>query len=129
MFKRILLTLCLIILPVTISGQTRDLDQWYAGYNHKYFQDELPKNTEITTTLNDDRFMALTLFSHDHFHIDINLKYNISTKTQRINLLHESCHILVFVEHDDDPEFDDHGPHWQRCMHSLADQNAFNDLW
>lgn len=124
--KSILLFL-LLLSPNVIFSQDRHLDEWYASYNHTYFQDELPKTVVITRNLQDDRFMAITDYSDGYYHIGINPRFNLSTKTERINLLHEQCHILGFVEHDD--EFDQHGPKWQQCMHNLANQGAFNDLW
>lgn len=104
-----------------------DLTQWYLGYNHTYFQDALPNDVVLTRDLNDDRFMAITFYDTGQYHIQINPKYNISTKQERINLLHESCHVLLFIEQD--TELDDHGPHWQACMMRLADAGAFKDLW
>jgi hypothetical protein len=126
LIKRILLILLLTALPIT-AQQDRHLDEWYASFNHSYFQDELPANTVITRNLTDDRFMAITEYENGRYHIGINPKYNISSKSERINLLHEMCHIRGFIEHDD--EFDQHGLKWQTCMHSLADQKAFEDLW
>lgn len=109
-----------------IPDREQDLRAWYSGFNHTYFQDELPPAV-ITENLADDTKMAETFYEAGSYRVAINPKYNLSTKTERINLLHESCHILIFVEHDE--EFDDHGPHWQACMHHLADQNAFDNLW
>lgn len=126
MLKSIVLGL-LLTLPTGISGQDRHLDEWYASFNHSYFQDELPKMVVITRNLADDRFMAITDYDNGYFHIGINPKFNLSTKTERINLIHEMCHVQGFVEHDD--EFDQHGMKWQACMHRVADQNGFNDLW
>lgn len=126
MIKRLVFAVALLAVGVSVQPD-RHLDEWYASYNHAYFQDELPKDVLITRTLNDPRFMALTLYSDGHYHIDINPKYNLSTKTERINLLHESCHIRQFIE--DDEEFDQHGPHFQNCMLGLAKQGAFSDLW
>ena len=103
------------------------LDAWYAGYNHEYFQDELPKTTVITKELADDRFMALTFYENGRYHIALNPKYNFSNKIERENLLHESCHVRIFIEHEE--EFDDHGPKWQACMLELANKGAFKDLW
>lgn len=122
-----IVSLMCLMLASTAQTQDRNLDAWYRGYNHKYFQDELPFDTEITRTLNDDRFMAITFYDNGRYHIEMNPKYNLSTKTERINLLHESCHIRIFIEHDE--EFDDHGPHWQSCMHGLSAQGAFEDIW
>ena len=127
--RNLLLSILVAVLfaaPVAHTEQ-RDLDQWYRGYDHKYFQDELPQDVIISRTLADDRFMAITFYDSGHYHIELNPKYNISTKSERINLLHESCHVEMFVEKED--EFDDHGPHWQACMHRLSNQGAFEDLW
>jgi hypothetical protein len=118
----------IIMAMISFTNAAPDsLDSWFAGYNHAYFQDELPKTTVITKDLTDDRFMALTFYENGAYHIALNPKYNFSTKIERENLLHESCHILIFIEHEE--EFDDHGPKWQHCMHRLADQGAFEDLW
>ncbi len=124
---KILLAVLLLAYPTMISSQDRHLDEWYTAYNHMYFQDELPKTVVITRNLQDDRFMAITDYSDGLYHIGINPRYNLSTKTERINLLHEQCHILGFVEHDD--EFDQHGPKWQACMLRIAKSGGFNDLW
>lgn len=126
MLKQIFL-IAILMMPQAISSQDRQLDSWYASYNHQYFQDELPATTVITRNLADDRFMAITEYDDGRYHIGINPRYNISTKTERINLLHEMCHIRGFIEHDD--EFDQHGAKWQQCMHSLADQGALELLW
>jgi hypothetical protein len=110
------------------ADEDRHLDAWYATYNHMYFQDRLPKTTVITRNLTDDRFMAQTFYENNFYHIAINPRYNESRKTEKLNLLHESCHIEVFIDKEED-EFDDHGEHWQRCMHRLADEKAFENLW
>ena len=125
MIKRILIAI--MLLAASASAAPDGLDSWYAGYNHEYFQDELPKTVVITKTLNDDRFMALTFYENGAYHIALNPKYNFSTKIERENLLHEMCHIRIFVEHDE--EFEDHGPKWQACMLELAKKGAFADLW
>lgn len=121
---------CLTSIPTTTSATNDDrhLDTWYATYNHEYFQDELPKTVVITRNLTDDRFMAQTFYENNFYHISINPRFNESRKIEKFNLLHESCHIYIFINHEED-EFDDHGSHWQKCMHKLADQGAFELLW
>jgi predicted SprT family Zn-dependent metalloprotease len=126
MIKR--LVVAIILLAASTSGQPdRHLDEWYASYNHAYFQDELPAKVIITRNLRDDRFIALTEYSGGFYHIEFNKKYTVSDITERETLLHEMCHLRQFVEHDD--EFDQHGRHWQACMHKLADEKAFENLW
>lgn len=129
MIKRLVLTITLLAAGVSAQpGQPdRHLDEWYASYNHAYFQDELPKNTLITYDIHDDRFMALTAYEGSQYHISFNMKYNFSNKMGRLNLLHELCHVRQMVEGDE--EFDQHGPHFQSCMLGLAKQGAFTDLW
>ncbi len=138
--RKLLLSIIVLVFAVSISAKPRPkdtpkfeqddqhtLNQWYFAFNHQYFQDELPNDVIITRTLNDDRFMALTFENSEHYHIAINPKYNISTKSERIDLLHEMCHVQMFIEND--YQLDDHGSHWQACMHRLANQGAFENLW
>ena len=40
--------------------------------------------------------------------------------------IHESCHIYV-DKHT--PEFEQHGPNFQKCMLDKAERGAFKDLW
>jgi predicted SprT family Zn-dependent metalloprotease len=104
-----------------------DLVAWYAGYNQKYFGDELPKDVVLDFHLHDPDKMGVTIFgTQDGFiHIEFNPEYIKSTKTLRMTLLHEMCHVQLFVEEQPD----DHGPFWQSCMHRLANQKAMEDLW
>lgn len=125
MIKKIIILIAVIAISAQ-AGQDR-LDSWFAGYNHAYFQDELPKDTEISHNLQDPRFMAVTFYDNGRYHIAFNPAYNISGKTEQLNLIHEMCHIRVFVEQDEEAE--DHGPHFQRCMMDLAKQGAFKDIW
>ena len=106
--------------------RTQELDSWYRGYNETYFQNQLPAAV-ITRDLRDDRLMAYTEQANGYFHIAFNPKYNVSTKQERLTLLHEQCHIWVSVNEEN--EFDDHGPNWQHCMHSLSDRGAMEPLW
>ena len=133
--KLVLLLVLVAMFSKTLAPAAVDpLDSWYRAYNNIYFQKELPDTVYITHDLTDDRFMAVTdrLLS-GAYHIRFNVKYGytpipggISVEELR-NLLHESCHVLLFVEKDE--ELNDHGPHWQNCMHRLANMGAFENLW
>lgn len=106
-----------------------DLQVWFAGYNEMYFNDALPKTVLVDWHLNDPRYLGLTDYEEhgEYYHIMLNPEYNKSGKTARLTLLHEMCH--VSLRHDDDVEFDQHGPKWQACMHRLANAGAMEDLW
>jgi len=97
MIKRLVLAITLLAAGASAQPD-RHLDEWYASYNHAYFQDELPKNILITYDINDDRFMALTDYEGGRYHISFNMKYNFSNKMERFNLLHELCHVRQMVE-------------------------------
>ena len=139
--RKLLLPIVILLFVTSVAAKPRphyrvvedsqerqqELSQWYLGYNHQYFQDELPQDTVLSRDLHDDRFMALTTYVDGRYHIQINPRYNESRKSERIDILHESCHVLMFIEND--YELDDHGPHWQACMHRLAHQGAFESLW
>jgi len=119
---KILLALALLVSSADI------LDPWYRGYNEKYFNNSLPQNVIISHNLHDDRFMAYTEHTADGwYHIEFNPKYEASTKQERFTLFHEQCHLEQMISGE--VEFDDHGPKWQGCMHRLANEGAFEDLW
>lgn len=111
---------------LTLNFQTATAQDWYRGYNHAYFSDELPE-VVITNDLKDDRLMAITDQVGSSFSIRFNPKFNISMKQRNVNLLHEQCHISLVIEKQF--ELDDHGIKWQACMHRLANEGAFENLW
>lgn len=121
----------------TRAGDTNiNLNAWYDGYNQMYFQKELPEagsfsppDVIIDFHLDDPDKMGLTVFGEqDGFiRMGLNPTYIKSTKTLRLTMLHEMCHIRLFVE--DIHSMNDHGPQWQSCMLDLAKAGAFADLW
>jgi len=125
------LTLCLTsnLAPADLDP----LDPWYRGYNETYFNNELPQTVIISHNLTDDTNMAITTpLTNGYYHIDFNPKFGYHTGkgtsiTELRNLFHEMCHVEIFVEGT--VEFDDHGPHWEGCMHRLAIQKALDNLW
>ena len=133
--RLVLLLIVAAMFSTTLAPATPDkLDSWFRAYNRIYFQNELPSTVYITHDLTDDKYMAITdRLSNGSYHISFNVKYGYTpipggTSVDELrNLLHESCHVQLYVENDN--EFNDHGPHWQACMHRLANQGAFEDLW
>lgn len=126
----IVVILSLLISSKSIAPATIDpLDLWYQGYNVKFFNSELPQRVIIDHGLHDDRYMGLTDYDWQQklFIIRMNEKYGPSPKQERETLLHEMCHVRQIVEGDE--QLDQHGPHWQSCMHDLANKGAFDDLW
>ena len=122
------LVLVMLFAAISVTAQSdRHLNEWYAGYNHAYFHDELPIDVRITRNLHDDRFVAQTEYTNGFFHIEINPRFNQAESIERETLLHEQCHILMAVEKTE--EFNQHGQKWQACMMSLAKQGAFEGLW
>ena len=133
--KLVLLLILAVMFSKTLAPAAMDpLDAWYRGYNEVYFQNELPNTVYVTHDLIDDHFMATTdRLSNGMYHIAFNVKYGYTpipggvSVTELRNLLHEMCHVQLFMENDN--EFSDHGPHWQACMYKLARMRAFEGVW
>lgn len=122
--------LVLALLPYSVSsGKIQPLEQWYQYYNQALFNHELPDNIQIDHQLRDPGLMAVTEceLTSKVCRINMNPDYEMSDKVARLNLLHESCHVKLFVEQE--YEFNDHGQKWQGCMHMIANKNGFEDLW
>jgi hypothetical protein len=132
-----LILLCLALaVPVSSADTDMDLSSWYNGYNHQYFNNELPEagtlsppDVIIDFHLKDPHKMGVTIFGEadGYIRMSFNPDYIKSEKTLRMVLLHEQCHVQLFVE--DIHTLDDHGPEWQACMRHLADIGAFATLW
>ncbi len=126
-----IIVLTILLFGTVVIAQDR-LDPWVRGLNEKYFNSELPATIVVSHNLHDDRFQALTDTTTEHgvvyYHLMFNPKYNISTKTEQLNLFHELCHVRQMINNEVD-SLDDHGPHWQSCMLELAKKGAFRDLW
>lgn len=105
------------------------LTAWYAAYNDRWFQNQLPKNTQVVwADLSDFGAMGATVWVGDHFVIALDPFYNVADVTTKETLLHESCH--VYVESTQDvPPGEEHGPAFQTCMLNLATEGALAHLW
>lgn len=126
------LALCLLILAPLSSispAKIQPLDIWYQAYNATLFSGELPDKIEIDHQLRDPNKMAETkceLISRV-CRINMNPDYEISSSITRMTLIHEQCHIDLFILQE--YELDQHGPKWESCMHDKADKKAFDNLW
>jgi hypothetical protein len=115
--------------PALDSAKVPNLERWYDAYNEVYFNHELPDKIEIDHTLSDPEIMALTEceFVHRVCKINFNPTYEIGSVITREALIHEQCHIYLFVNNE--YEFDKHGVKWQACMHHVSNKGGFEDLW
>jgi hypothetical protein len=131
----ILLSLALAF-PISPTDTDVHLDAWYNSYNHQYFNGELPEagtlsppDVIIDFHLSDPKKLGITIFGEadGYIRMSFNPDYIKSQNTLKMTMLHEQCHIELFVE--DIHTLDDHGPEWQACMLRLAEKGAFHDLW
>lgn len=86
---------------------------------------------EIDHRLRDSSKVALTEMYGDadtrQYRISFNPLYNLDGNEEKMNLLHEMCHIRLDVEKE--KEFDMHGFLWQSCMHDVANKRGFDLIW
>lgn len=101
------------------------LTHLYESYNDSFFDGHLPNGLRVYSG-NADGDMAVTHQSDEPSEawIEINPYYNNTPRTEALTLLHEMCHVYVAGK-----EFDAHGAKWQTCMHTLANQDAFDNIW
>lgn len=136
--KRIFLGILGLMLASAIfpADVDTDLRAWYNSYNTVYFQKELPEagnfsppDVIIDFHLHDPKKMGITVFgaADGYIHMGFNPDYIKSENTLKMVLLHEMCHVQMFVE--EVHTLNDHGPEWQGCMHRLVNQGAFDNLW
>jgi hypothetical protein len=131
--KRLIITLFLLagllglcsgkeIVGYKQADQREDLVKWYDGYNEEYFLNQLPSARVEWGEMGN---MGVTYEEAGGPLIVISEKYHPSFKEAQMTLLHEMCHVKLRNDH----YFDIHGPPFQQCMHDLANQGAFDDLW
>jgi SprT-like family len=126
--KRAILCLLILFLVLPVSGfPSHDPQVWYAQYNEEYFWKSLPDDTEVdlVTDLPDGNMgTAVCADFHRQCVIQIEERSNPVTRSQKITLLHEMCHVATWRQQDNP-----HGSKWQACMHRIADRGAFDNLW
>lgn len=134
--RRFLVALALVasFLTPTVHSEPQyvTLSQLYDGYNTEYFFGSLPKTARVEwgEMINPDSGkpdMGQTDRIGPIYHIIISVHYHPSMKEAQITLLHEMCHVQIWQSGL--TELDQHGPLWKDCMHRLADEGAFDDLW
>ena len=101
------------------------LTHLYEADNDSFFDGKLPKNLIVYIgPAGDNMAVSHNVADSARAWIEVNPKYNNTPRTEELTILHESCHIYVAGR-----ESKEHGEMWESCMHRLADQNAFNDIW
>lgn len=105
-----------------------DLKEEYDKYNLKYFSGKLPKDTVISwgdpgEDNGVERIAITTKLDDNRFQIIFNPKFGRSRYFTLFVLLHEMAHINTW---SNDLA---HGLAWQKEMHRLADEGAFELLW
>ena len=113
----------------------------YQSDNELYFDNKLPKNIEIVEQEAPDGEADYGLTLHatgTHWYkMFVSPTLNDSITEERWTVLHESCHIRIWENHEADgtaQEYkkrkgDGHGDEWQNCMKDLAMKDAFHDIW
>ena len=121
-----LAALALAAFPLPDTPICKGLADCYVMYNKLYFGGELPPAEVAYGPCPIYNVMACTYKDKGDGHFIIHLipKYNVAPDTAHFNLLHESCHVAHW-----DEEIEEHGPVFQKCMHRLADLNAFESIW
>lgn len=97
------------------------LANWYSSYNMQYFDDGLPRDTELVYGPLKDA-MGETTRVGGRFRITIDKRWAPAEVTQEATLLHEMCHVETWTE------LDKHGPRWRTCVKRLQIAGAFDDL-
>ena len=126
--------------PSPVNGDTdvTYLKQLYKTYNEEFFNNHLPKDTEITTELGGVDDMANTWCKKDDgtaCKIQFNLHYVAAPRSAQATLLHEMCHVRVWskVLPDARPAIIDqnvyyHGRTWRSCMLAVDAAGAFRQI-
>ena len=115
------------------AEEQRFVDTWYAATNETYFDNKLPKDTQIEIHVippdSDAEYTIgqTTPLGDGHYLIELDPRFNLSGNQEAMTLDHEMCH--VYLDQRDGDGDAKHGPRFQGCMQRLAIENAFNDLW
>lgn len=99
----------------------------FVAFDDEYFGGDLSKNTIVTYIDNGPDADIGDTECNLVCSINVNAYYDRSEKEADMTLLHEMCHADLFTRHE--YEYDPHGPKWEACMHQLADERAFDQLW
>jgi hypothetical protein len=119
-----LMVLLLAAFPYTDAPICKDIQGCYDTYNKLYYDGKLPKADVAYGPCPIRNVQACSYKVNGMITVRLIPKYNLAPDTAHFNLLHETCHIAHW-----DEELESHGPIFQKCMHRLADLNAFEGLW
>jgi SprT-like family len=108
-----------------------DAQQFYEAANETYFNNKLPHAVvEFKVNLTDEQGHPLMGLTHESNvaapRIFLSTRYQDNARIWEGTELHEICHVEVDAHN---PEFEEHGPHFQACMLGLAENHAFDDIW
>jgi hypothetical protein len=110
--------------PLPDSNMCDGLQECYSLYNRLYYDNALPPADVAYGPCPIAKVMACTYMEGSRFTVRLVVKYNLAPSTAHFNLLHETCHIAHW-----NADLNDHGPTFQKCMHRLANMDAFETLW
>ena len=101
-----------------------NLQRTYRRLNRKWFDNELPKDLDITWMHLDGDRLAQCCYNGNGKAMFIEISEDIKYWPRTIlwALLHEMCHLLP-------PCINTHGAEFDKRMLSLAKRGAFHDVW
>jgi SprT-like family len=99
----------------------KELAEWFATYNRRYFSNRLPATTVRWAFLG-LKYGETEQLENGQFLIRIDIARNREGIMTLITMLHEMCHVATAGKGFD------HGPAWQAEMHRLMLEGAFDEL-
>ena len=111
--------------PLSHAEIYQALIENYRHMNDGYFDGDLPANVQIEYATDRNRPIGQTTYATP-ISIFVNSYYDRSEREALLTEDHEMCHVYVY---ETGGEAIDHGPRWVGCMHRLADEGAFDQLW
>jgi hypothetical protein len=111
--------------PITGGVSQVQLLKWYLEANKDYFDDQLPKGSQIEIVWANLRYakaMGDTICNEQGCRIRLDPYVNVAPATTQETLYHEMCHVAT----RDIDLF--HGPEFQNCMTMLFKKGALDGL-
>lgn len=114
----------------SVVGRSPELQQEFEDLNAAYFGGSLTKvEVDLSDQKEDDWIGLTTPCGNGKYCILINAQLTPAPKEREWVLLHETCHVYVYINEKGTPESDPHGQEWQSCMLNLAEKGAFKNIW
>lgn len=109
-----------------------DAQAFFTAYNNEFFDGKLPATTvhfaDNLKTLQGQDAQEMTYPGNPWRIAIMSESSNNTTEWEELEL-HGMCHVATDSNTVIGPEFDDHGPRWQKCMIRLADIGAMKGIW